>query len=409
MNVIDLPFNVDVERSVLGALLLDGKSYERIAGLIQGDDFYDIKHKAIWGVVENICSEGELDLITVSDRLQKINPEVSSSYVAELYSSVSTSANIETHARLLKQYSTMRKLVSLGNEMSKRGGNTEDVSKVVQEASLALERIADESTAGFQSKDIVGISTKQQEALEVLRNTDKINGFATKIHTLDRIIGGIDVEELVIIGGQTGHGKSMLMQKVALGMAEQAPVLYLSLEMSVKQQVSRFYLMAKTIYEKPVESVNGLPIFFYDGKDSMNLTLLYKVIQEGIKQHGIKACFIDHLHYFSQQTDNVSSEIGLIVRTLKQYARKFQIPIVVVSTLRKLNNRSKTTPAIDDLKDSVMIGYDADIIMMIYRDVEGDANPSDVMFVSVRKNRPRGGTGGLKLQINDNFDLIEMR
>jgi replicative DNA helicase len=210
---------------------------------------------------------------------------------------------------------------------------------------------------------------------------------------------------LIIIGGQTGHGKSMLMQRIALNVAlKNKPVLYLSLEMSIPQQISRFYSMAKNEIKDTVEVISDLPIYFYGGKDTMTLPLLNRLLRVAKERYGIVEVFIDHIHYFSQDIDNVTSELGLIVRTLKEYSRRYEIPIVAISTLRKLNK--KGMPDIDDLKDSVMIGYDADIIMMIYRDVEGKNKPANELVVKVRKNRPRGKVGSIVLEITDNYNLV---
>jgi len=257
--------------------------------------------------------------------------------------------------------------------------------------------------------DIIKVGDRQKEALEILQNAGKLVGFSTGIGHLDGIMGGMAEEEMIIIGGQTGHGKSLLMQKIALAVAGAGnPILYVSLEMSVPQQIARFYTMAKTQFgNNVVEEISKLPIYFYNGRESMTLGILDKALEAATKDFGVKMCFIDHLHYFSHSVDNVASEIGNIVRTIKGYARKYAMPICVISTLRKLNTGG--TPDINDLKDSVMIGYDADLILMVWRDIDGEAHPANHLTIRVRKNRPRGRIGGMIMEITDNYDLIEIK
>lgn len=254
--------------------------------------------------------------------------------------------------------------------------------------------------------NLIKIDEKQKEALNILQNSNKLVGFGTGITKLDKIMGGMDKEELIIIGGQTGHGKSLLMQKIALNVADEAPILYMSLEMSVPQQIARFYLMGKGMWQTPVESISKLPIYFYNGKDAITLKTLGKALESAVRDFGVKMCFIDHLHYLSHSIDNMNNEIGNIVRTVKGYARKYEMPIAMISTLRKLDGNKK--PDIDDLKDSTMIGYDADSIIMVWRDMEGTERPANILSVKVRKNRPRGRLGTIQLEITDNYNLMEL-
>lgn len=256
--------------------------------------------------------------------------------------------------------------------------------------------------------EIVNVGDQQKEALHIMQNAGKLVGFSTGIRKLDDIMLGMDKEDLIVIGGRPGHGKSLLMQKVALSVASEGnAILYVSLEMSVPQQIARFYTMAKTQFGNDVvEQISKMPIYFYNGKDSMTLGVLDKALETAVKDYGVKMCFIDHLHYFSHSTDNVASEIGTIVRAIKGFARKYSMPIMVISTLRKSNGNM---PDSAELKDSVMIEYDADLILMIWRDIDGESHPTNQLTIRVRKNRPRGKIGGLMMEITPNYDLIEWK
>lgn len=408
-----VPANIEAEKNVLGSVFYKPENIEKIYDLLNPEDFYDTRHSNLYRAMRVIRDKGGIiDIVTVADVLdkkKKLSLVGGASYMAEITNSTISPDRVANYCQIVKEKAALRRLQTASGRITEdiRSGKYEDPEELQQKILEAIEEVNNSSADKIDEVELIHVSTKQREALDVLQNKNKIAGIPTGIPTLDKIWRGMDKGDLIIIGGQTGHGKSMLMQRIALNAAlVDNPVLYLSLEMTVAQQVSRFYSMSTDDFKNPVETVNNLPIYFYGGKDNMNLKLLEKLIKSSIEKHGVKMCFVDHLHYFSQQSQDVASEIGLIVRTIKGLAVKYDIPICVISTLRKINSK-KALPNINDLKDSVMIGFDADIIAMAYRDVAGVTYEPDELYVDTQKNRPRGGIGKIMLRVTENYNLVD--
>jgi len=242
-------------------------------------------------------------------------------------------------------------------------------------------------------------------ALERLNNPELFDGVRTGYNDLDNLIGGFADEELVVVGGGTGRGKSQFVQCIMMNQVLQNnPILFVTLEMSQIETTIRFMRMIKTKCDSEV--LPELPIFFYAG-DLINLKILDEAIRQG-KEQGIKVVFIDHLHFFSRSTENSAQEIGLITREIKLMARKYKIPIVLVSHIRKLTTAS-SMPDLDDLKDSSAIAQDADTVLMVNRDIDTtDKHEQRTMMVRTAKNRRTGKLGFSAYYLDDNYYLEEV-
>lgn len=239
-------------------------------------------------------------------------------------------------------------------------------------------------------------------AIERLENPELFDGIKTGYSDLDDIIGGFADEELVVVGGGTGRGKTQLVQCIMLNQVlENLPILFITLEMSQIETTIRFMRMIKSKLVGDI--LQNLPIFFYAG-DIINLKVLDEAIKQG-KEQGIKAVFIDHLHFFSRSIEGTAQEIGLITREIKLMARRYKIPVVLISHIRKLNTAS-SMPELDDLKDSSAIAQDADMVIMVNRDANNaDYHKQRTSIVRVLKNRRTGKLGTMALELNENYYL----
>jgi len=262
--------------------------------------------------------------------------------------------------------------------------------------------IDDDTIPDFEIKPIKDYIPR---ALERLNNPDLFDGVRTGYRDLDNLIGGFADEELIVVGGGTGRGKSQFVQCIMMNQVLQNnPILFVTLEMSQIETTIRFMRMIKSKCDGEV--LPELPIFFYAG-DLINLKILDEAIRQG-KEQGIKVVFIDHLHFFSRSTENSAQEIGLITREIKLMARKYKIPIVLVSHIRKLTTAS-TMPDLDDLKDSSAIAQDSDTVLMVNRDMDTtDKYDQRTMLVKVAKNRRTGKLGHTAYYLDDNYYLEEV-
>lgn len=398
--------NLDAEKVVLGSIIAGGHD-DDIAFLFE-EDFYSEAHKNIYKLIWFTNNAGEVSLMTVSDAVMSRDRESAIggiSYLAEVAGCAGSDSSYQSALKIVKDKSNIRK-ISTGIQKISEQISVGDPEETLSKVEDIFNEIKLSSTV-LKGDEIIHIKEKQAEALKMMQNANQLAGMATGIRHLDGIMGGAEAEELTIISGETGRGKSMLLQKIGANMALlEVPILYLSLEMSVPQQISRFYGMFSKSFDDVVETFSSLPIYFYGGKDTMSLRLLEKIIKNAVEVQKVKAVFIDHLHYFTHSADNATGEIGIIVRTLKELARKYNVHIFAISVLRKLE-KAGTMPTINHLKDSVMLGYDADHVIMVSREVDDLNIPTELMYISVLKNRPRGKIGQFTVKVTNNFDLSE--
>ena len=412
MGTEKLPSNADAEMNVIGCVFNDNSLFDKIYDVLEPEDFYDQRCENIYRTMRVLHDRGsKIDIVTVADVLEqkgKSRDVGGIAFLTEVTAITRNPKNISSYAGIVKQKASLRRLVSASGNILEaiRKGKYDDPEELQKMLKDAVEDIDKSNADGLGENALVTAADRQEKAMELIQSPDSISGISTGVGSLDKVWRGMEAGDLIIIGGETRHGKSMLLQKIALNLVlKQIPVLYLSLEMTVEQQLKRFYSMNKDEHgNNTVKVISASPLVFYGETESMTLRLLEKLIRSSVEKHGIKMVFIDHLHYFQQDVDNVTSEVGLAVRRIKEMARRYDMPIAMISTLRKLNGKNKV-PTYHDLKDSVMIGYDADVISMVYRNLE---ETPDEMVVDTQKNRPRGVTGKIKLNITENYNLVEM-
>jgi len=276
---------------------------------------------------------------------------------------------------------------------------------------LLNELLADPEIIGQDDKiekfELKPVKEYSSEAMEQINNPNKIVGIDTGYDNLNSIIRGFSEEDLIVIGGGTGHGKSQFVQSLIINITSIGiPVLFITLEMSAVEITIRFISMLKT--KDHTQIIGNLPIYFYSG-DGISLKLLDSVIKDAVERLGVKMVFIDHLHFFARHVDNQSAEIGNITRTIKLMARKYQIPIGLVSHIRKINNTTEI-PNLDDLRDSSFISQDADMVLMVWRDINSEAPIEfNTLKVQVRKNRRFGTLSGCQFLKDENGYLQEVK
>lgn len=265
--------------------------------------------------------------------------------------------------------------------------------------------IDDDRTPDFKLRSIGEYIPR---ALERLNNPELFDGIPTGYKNLDSIIGGVADEELVVVGGATGRGKSQFVQCILMNQVlNNVPLLFFTLEMSQIETTIRFMRMVKSKAGGDTELLKQLPIFFYAG-DIVSLKVLDEAIRQGVEQ-GIKLVAIDHLHFFSRsQNESAATEISYLMREIKLMARRHKIPIILVSHIRKLNNAT-AMPELDDLKDSASIAQDADTVIMINRNMDSpNIHEQNTMRAKIAKNRRTGKLGYCQYYLDKNYFLQEV-
>jgi replicative DNA helicase len=250
---------------------------------------------------------------------------------------------------------------------------------------------------------IIPLDESLEEAQERLKHPGQIRGLSTGYPKLDSIVGGFEDEELVVVSGGTGQGKTQWAQGIMLNMAlEGIPVLFFTLEMPPVETTIRFMKMIKS--KGAGDVLPDLPIYYYHG-DNASLEILEEAIKQGVER-GIKCVFIDHLHFFAKTNQNQAAEIGNIAREIKLMARRYHIPIVLIAHVRKVSGGG--IPGLEDLKDSSGIAQDADMVIMVWRKVDANEETEKRrLSVRVRKNRRMGTISGISYLMDDNTYLQE--
>jgi replicative DNA helicase len=246
-----------------------------------------------------------------------------------------------------------------------------------------------------------------------IEHPDEFNGVTTGYPSLDKYLDGFGKGELIVLSGATSCGKTQLSQCICLNMALQGkPSLFFTFEMPPTEIYKRFRaMMYSDVIDSNKEVLQELPICLDPGNAS-SVKGLEKTIEVAKELNKIELVVVDHLQFFIKNSENIASEIGKITRDLKMLALRQEIPIILISHIRKLNH--KGCPSIDDLKDSSSIGQDADTVIMVWRNqseediTENNTYKNRYVLAKIRKNRRKGYLQNVYFKSDDNFYLSEV-
>lgn len=278
--------------------------------------------------------------------------------------------------------------------------------KVFEELFGEYEKAAQNKEAEAKAGTI-HISETIGAAFERLNNPSKMFGLPTGYEKLDGALKGLAPGELIVVGGQTHHGKSLFVQNIIVNNAlNSTPTLFYTLEMSPVENTVRLLSMAQH-YGVDREAASELAIFYAEMAGSTDIDLLEEVTKKAQVVDGIKLLVIDHLHFFVRSSDNYSSAVSVATKRFKELARNLNIPVVLVSHVRRMND-SNRIPRLDDLMQSASIGQDADSVLMVWRDLESqDEVVRRFMTVSIKKNRRMGTLGDFVYSTTRDLTLDE--
>lgn len=250
--------------------------------------------------------------------------------------------------------------------------------------------------------EIEHIGDSVDAAVKRMQHGDQLVGVSSGYPSIDKLTKGFAPGELIIVMGHTSHGKSQLIQNISDKVANRGEaVLIISLEMTKAENTGRLIKLAGG-GETAVSHVMKLPII-YPKSNEVKASDIDRLVQTAVSEN-VKLVVIDHLHYFSRSIEHSTAEIGRLVNSFKQVAVKHDVPIILVSHIVKLPQ--KTAPGIEHLRDSSFIGQDADIILSVWR----NENEPQQMLVKILKNRNRGfdpARATTNLYIQDGIRLLE--
>lgn len=417
------PHSIEAEQSVLGGLLLDNESWDKIADIVNDQDFYRHDHalifRAIFELTEN---EQPYDAVTVSEWLTSRN-ELENvggmGYIYTLANDTPTAVNIKAYADIVREYSVLRSLAQVGNDIANSAYNADGrkSTELLDEAERKVFQIAEQGAGnkdGFES--INTLLTKAVDKVQALFESDgSITGISSGFSEFDKKTSGLQRSDLIIVAGRPSMGKTTF----AMNLAENAAVgtdysvAVFSMEMPGEQLAMRMMSSLGRIdqhllrtgqleehdWPRLTSSVGLLNSskLFIDDSAGLSPTEVRARCRRLKREHGLDLVIIDYLQLMTIQggSESRAAEISEISRSLKALAKELDIPVIALSQLnRSVEQRPDKRPVMSDLRESGSIEQDADVILFIYRDEvynpESEAAGTAEIIIRKQRNGPIG-------------------
>ena len=413
------PHSADAEKSLLGAILLEGDVLTNVLTIVHAEDFYATAHQKIYGVCAHLFHEGKrVDAVMIKDELarrgelEKIGGEP---YLAELAAFVPSAAGAEDYGRIVSEKAVTRNLIhvctniqSSAYEESTPGHQLLDWA---ESQVFALSRgAADSETVPIQT----AINETFGEIQALIEHGGAMTGLSTGFLQFDEMTSGLSGGDLVIVAGRPSMGKTTFSNCVVdhVAVVERKPVVYFSLEVNRKhlvrnmlcsrarvelQRVRRGDLSTEDI-EKLTRAAGELmeaPIFVDDSTGATAIELRAKA-RRIKKNHGLGLVVVDYIQLMETGGgENRQQEIAAISRSLKSMARELEVPVIAISQLnRGVDSREDRRPRMSDLRESGALEQDADLIAFLYREYQYKPSPENERKAQVIIAKQRNGPTG---------------
>ncbi len=417
------PQNIEAEQSVLGSLLIDRDSVLKVSSFLRPEDFYRHSHSLIYKAVLDLHERRQpADFITLCDELERLGQleEVGGpGYLTSLINAVPTPMYVEYYGRIVERVAVLRRLIGAAGEIAGIAyEEAEDVDQIIDQAEQLIFGVAQRRV----ERDLVPIQKvldRYYDRIEYLyQHQGETIGLPTGFYDLEKLLGGLQPADLIIVAGRPGMGKTSLVLTMAEYVARkhEAIVALFSLEMPGEQAVQRLISAATEIPSQRLRrgeiEENELEVLtremgqlsqmsiFIDDTPAISPMELRAKARRLHAEHGIDLLIVDYLQLMRAgiKAENRVQEVSYISRQLKSLARELRVPLVAVSQLsRAVELRADKRPVLSDLRESGSIEQDADVVIFIYREVmEGEGEDTSLADIMVAKHR-NGPTGQFQL------------
>jgi replicative DNA helicase len=416
------PQNVEAERAVLGSLLIDPDAILEVASFLRAEDFYRETHRLVYQAILDLHERREpADFITLSDELDRRGQlaEIGgAAYLTELINTVPTSIHVEYYARIVERTAILRRLITAAGQIAGLAyEEREDVDEIVDRAETIVFGVAERRL----TRDLLPISHVLSDYYDrinyLYRHRGELIGIPTGLADLDKILGGLQRSDLIIIAGRPGMGKTSLALSIALQAARKwdKRVAIFSMEMSTEQLVQRLVSAETGIdsqrlrrgeiqedewprFVQATGLLSDMPIYI-DDTPALSAMEIRAKTRRLHAEYGLDMVIVDYLQLMrgDGRAENRVQEISNISRGLKALARELNLPVVSLSQLsRAVESRHDKHPILSDLRESGSIEQDADVVVFIYRDelYNTDTETPNLAEIIVAKHRS-GPTGAL--------------
>lgn len=421
MNATDLrlpPHSIESEQAVLGGLLLENAAWDRIADQVAESDFYRQDHRLLLRAITQLIAEGKpADVVTVAELLQSLG-ELDAvgglPYLVSLTSNTPSAANIRRYAEIVREKSIVRGLYEVATRMEEAclGQGIAEPEKIAQEADIAMARLLDRQ-GGEPVRIHDAVRGALREIDERRERGGKLAGLSTGFEDTDRITGGLEPGQMVILAARPSVGKTALALNIADHVASTGtPVIFFTLEMTGQELAMRLMASRSGVPMSDLRSGNAstdgwrrmssvcsdtasVPLFI-DDRPGITVAYARAKARKIQRQHGLGLVVVDYLQLMRGPGENRTQEVGGISRGLKGLAKELRVPVIALAQInRAVESRTDKRPQMSDLRESGDIEADADLILMMHRN-EG-AEWQDIISLVVRKNR-HGSLGEISLQ-----------
>jgi replicative DNA helicase len=426
------PQNIEAEQSVLGAILIEQSAIAKISDILQPEDFYREAHKLVYRSAMTLFERGEaIDFITVIDMLRReesLERAGGISYITSLANGVPTAANIVFHAKIVQEKSLLRRLIHAATDIATMGyAETEEVERVLDHAEQKILEVATRKIG----QDFAPIKEIIFSTLDKIDEMHKakggITGLSTGFTNLDKLTGGFQRSDLILIAARPSMGKTAFVLNVAQHMAtrDKKSVAIFSLEMPREQLAMRMMCaeglidsqhfrtgaMSNDEWKNLVDAADRLSAspMFIDDTAGVNAVELRNKARRISKEHGLDCIIIDYLQLMDggahSRIDNRQQQISDISRSLKALARELKVPVIALSQLsRGPESRTSRKPMLSDLRESGSLEQDADMVAFLYREdyYNPETEKKNLTELIIAKNR-NGPTETVELYFHKNF------
>ena len=420
------PHSVEAEQSVLGGLLLDNASWDRIADVLVEDDFYRHDHRLIWQHIARLIGLARpADVITVHESLDSAGKSSETgglAYLNALAHNTPSAANIRRYAEIVRERAMLRKLVTIADDISSAAFNPQgkEARQLLDEAESMVFQIAQEGargTAGFQ--EIQPLLAQVVERIDELYHREgdsDVTGVPTGFTDLDKMTSGLQPGDLVIVAGRPSMGKTTFSMNIGehVAIEQGLPVAVFSMEMGAVQLATRMLGSVGLLDQHRMRTGKLLPEdwprvthavekmqdaqVYIDETPALSAMEVRARARRLSRQCGkLGLIIIDYLQLMSGRGggDNRATEISEISRSLKGLAKELECPLIALSQLnRSLEQRPNKRPVMSDLRESGAIEQDADVIIFIYRDEVYNPDSPDKGTAEIIIGKQRNGPIG---------------
>jgi replicative DNA helicase len=432
-----LPHNLEAEKCVLGAVLIDNHQFNAAAEFIDDRDFFRDAHRRIWNKMVLLSERGDaIDLVTLKDELARsaeLDEVGGPAYIAGLTDGVPRASNVDYYAKIVKEKATLRNLIHSAKKILTSAYEAEEPpDELLDQAEKAIFEIAeDRIREGF-----VPLSSLVNSSFATIEKLQQHKGLVTGVPTgfadLDEMTSGLQPSDLILVAARPSMGKTSLVMNIAqhVGTKTDMTVGVFSLEMSKEQLFMRMLtseaaidahrfrggFLAEKDYARLSQALGTLhdAKVFIDDAASIGVLEMRAKARRLAAEHGLHLLIIDYIQLMQGRGrfENRQQEVASISRALKGLAKELHIPIIALSQLsRAPEGRADHRPQLSDLRESGSLEQDADVVMFIHRQEmydREDTKPEDQGIAELIIGKQRNGpTGSVTLTFLKQFTRFE--